>query len=142
VFVVTLFLGTLQLRIGELMPKKKASRPVQQTPYFDLLDFEIGRRIEKPVAETVEKAGRGRRPSPFSKSRTYAYLTDDQKKMLDEVVAKLGEKWETEISRGDVIAFLTYQLVINLRDEDGSLTIPDEVKNFSTLSNYLSQLDK
>ena len=124
------------------MPKRKTPRPVQQTPYFDLLDFEIGRRIEKPVAETAEKPGRGRRPSPFSKTRTYAYLTDDQKKMLDEVVAKLGEKWETEISRGDVIAFLTYQLVINLRDEEGNIAIPDEVKNFSTLSNFLSQLDK
>lgn len=124
------------------MARKKSARSPQKTPYFDLLDLEIGRRSEKPVSESAQKPGRGRKPSPFSKTRTYAYLTDDQKKMLDEVVAKLGEKWETEVSRGDVIAFLTYQMVINLRDDDGSIRIPDEVRNFTTLANYLSELDK
>jgi hypothetical protein len=124
------------------MPKKK-TRPnsIPKTPYFDLLDLEIGKRSEKPIADAAEKPGRGRRPSPFLKTRTYAYLTEDQKKLLDEVVAKLGDKWDTEISRGDVIAFLTYRLVLSLRDEEGNILIPDEVKNFTTLSEYLSQIE-
>jgi len=66
-------------------------------------------------------------------------MTPDELAMLNQVVELLRERLKRPVRRGDVIAFMTFQLRKKLQGSGKRLELPEEIDSFVALAEYLEE---
>lgn len=102
-------------------------------PWLRLLELEVTKDEPEPT-----KRRRGRPKNPFPRKRVRSSLTEDEKAALDELVELLSEHLGRSLHRGHLIAFMTFRLRDQLR-QDGELVLDDDIDSFVDLAEYLDE---
>lgn len=105
----------------------------KKDPWLRLLDL----RDATPKAEVKRKRGRPR--SAFPRVEVSTSMTPDELAMLNQVVELLRERLKRPVRRGDVIAFMTFQLRKKLQGSGKRLELPEEIDSFVALAEYLEE---
>jgi hypothetical protein len=103
-------------------------------PWLRLLELELA----EPRPEMKKKRGRPR--SPFPRVRMYSSMTGDEVAALDDLVDLVRTRFGRQVHRGHIIAFMTFQLKNKLQGEGRKMELPEEVKSFVGLVEYLDRL--
>jgi hypothetical protein len=113
---------------------RKTQTPPEDTrpAWLQLLDLETTRQDYQPARRTTGRPS-GRPRNPFPRKAVNITLTDDELKMVDGLVEKLGDNIQG-IKRGTLIGFMAYLLNEQLKEKDLS-----QVKLFSDLAALLDQ---
>lgn len=100
-------------------------------PWLRLLELELAK--SKPA----KKKRPGRPRNPFPRKRVRSALTEDEHAALDDLVRILGERFGKQVHRGHLISFLTFRLREDLQGRGKKLNIPNDIKSFVDLAEYL-----
>ena len=103
-------------------------------PWLRLLDLQLA----EPKPEPKGKVGRPK--SPFPKVRIGASMSEDEVKALDELVDAMSERVERNVHRGHLIAFMTFRTRTLLQGKGNKIEIPESVKSFVDLAEYLDSM--
>lgn len=103
----------------------------KEYPWERLLDSELS-----PPRPEVKRR-RGRPSNPFPRKRRYFSSTDDETKVLDQLVELLKLHFDRNVARGHFIAYMTFYFKRLLENKSNELTIPDDVTSFVELTKYL-----
>ena len=115
------------------MARKTETLPEDTRPaWLQLLDLETTRQDYQPARRTTGRPS-GRPRNPFPRKAVNITLTDDELKMVDGLVDKLGGNIQG-IKRGTLIGFMAYLLNEQIKEKDLS-----QVKLFSDLAALLDQ---
>ena len=100
-------------------------------PWLRLLDLQLA----EPRPEPKGRMGRPR--SPFPKTRIGTSMSEDEIAALDEIVDGMSERMGHKVHRGHVIAFMAFRTRDQLQGKSKKLEIPESVKSFVDLAEYL-----
>jgi hypothetical protein len=104
----------------------------QEYPWLRLLDYEARKETRRPE----RKRKRGRPPRAFVRKEVYLTMTEDEKEVLDALTAAIAAGLDRAVPRGQVVAFMAFQLRAQL-EQDGTIVIPEDVDSFTALARYL-----
>jgi hypothetical protein len=97
-------------KIEESEPKYTPSH--ETYPWLRLLDLDL-QKVERGAPR-----GKGRPRNPFPRKAVHITLTDDELVALDEVVELLSSQMGPGIHRGNVVAFMAFQMRSALQQGD------------------------
>ena len=102
-------------------------------PWLRLLDLDIQR-----AERTTAPRGKGRPRNPFPRQAVHITLTAEELAALDALVDMLSGGMKAGVHRGNLIAFMAYRLLDQLKKKDSVVHL-SQVNSFTSLATLLDE---